>query len=120
MALVLILCTEDDLRQRAKESIATCQRGVNVKQQECFLIFDADAVVHPGTVVVHTHHAPLAKRAVVRFWRLAAPTVHTVLLVLLQDPVRISLGSKAFWFYVELGLNVLNLNGLRLILRPLA
>lgn len=38
--------------------------GVEQKVEEEFVIVDSDAVAHPGTVVVHLHHALVAHGAV--------------------------------------------------------
>ena len=43
----------------------TAQENVNQEQQEVLLVVVADAVVHPGAVVVHAGDAALAGRAVV-------------------------------------------------------
>ena len=43
----------------------TAKENVSQEEQEVLLVVVADAVVHPGAVVVHTGDAAIAGRAVV-------------------------------------------------------
>ena len=54
--------------------------GVEVKEQEGFLVLQADAVVHPGAVMVHFKNATAARTAVMRSWWLHAVALLAFLL----------------------------------------
>jgi hypothetical protein len=50
-------------------SINSSDCNIQVEQNKSFLVVNADAIVHPGAMVVHHNDASFAARAVVRLRR---------------------------------------------------
>mmetsp|Transcript_76463 Transcript_76463/g.151294 ORF Transcript_76463/g.151294 Transcript_76463/m.151294 type:complete len:94 (-) Transcript_76463:376-657(-) len=60
---------KNKLGQRGYKGDNACKASVDHQKEEKFVILEADAVVDPSTVVVHSQHANLAGGAVVcPFW----------------------------------------------------
>ena len=52
------------------ERVKACYRTINEEQKERLHVVQANTVADPNAVMIHSNHAAIALRAVMRAWRL--------------------------------------------------
>ena len=68
MTFEIILKADYYLVCTSNNSVETSERCVHIEQNKGFLIAQPNTVIHPGAMVVHSHHTPATDGAVVRMW----------------------------------------------------